>query len=353
MLLCRVRVIILAMKVSELGEFGLIDLLAGMVRGFRESHPADWKGLLLGIGDDAAAWQDGGGIKMATADSFIQDVHFEAGMFPWKDVGWKALAINLSDIAAMGGVPRYALVSLALPETTRVEDVASIYRGMIALAEENGVLIVGGNVSRASQIVIDITVLGCAHGSEGHILTRSAARPGDLVAVTGYLGAATAGLAVLKGENGVETADVSTLKEALFHPIPRVAEGRLLLERGIRSAIDISDGLCSDLGHICSASGLGARVRADKIPVHPSVRSSFAESAIEMAISGGEDYELLFTGRIEDINRVRRDARCPVTVIGDMTEERKGEIVLVDPSGRPFEPAQKGWQHFRQASLWF
>jgi len=353
LLLCRVRVIILAMKVSELGEFGLIDLLAGMVRESRERHPADWKGLLLGIGDDAAAWQVEAGVELATADSFIQDVHFQVGMFPWEEVGWKSLAVNLSDIAAMGGVPRYALVSLALPETTAVEDVASVYRGMIAQAEENGVLIAGGNVSRASQIVIDITVLGCAQGSKGHILTRSAARPGDLVAVTGYLGAAGAGLALLKGESRADPGDASTLKEAFFHPVPRIAEGKLLLEEGIRAAIDVSDGLCSDLGHICSASGIGARLRADQIPVHPAVRSSFAGSATRMALSGGEDYELLFTGRIEDIDRVRLGTRCPVTVIGEMTDERKGEVVLVDCDGYPFEPAQKGWQHFSNTSSWF
>ena len=340
------------MEVSELGEFGLIDLLAGMVRESRERHPpADWRGLLLGIGDDAAAWQGEAGVELATADSFIQDVHFQVGMFPWEEVGWKSLAINLSDIAAMGGVPRYALVSLALPETTAVEDVASVYRGMIAQAEENGVLIAGGNVSLASQIVIDITVLGCAHGGEGHILTRSAARPGDLVAVTGYLGAASAGLELLKGESRADDpGDASTLKEAFFHPVPRIAEGKLLLEKGIRAAIDVSDGLCSDLGHICSASGVGARVRADQIPVHPVVRSIFGGSATGMVLSGGEDYELLFTGRMEDINRVRQGTRCPVTVIGEMTDERKGEVVLVDRDGYPFEPAQKGWQHFRNIS---
>ncbi|MFO8143925.1 MAG: thiamine-phosphate kinase [Dehalococcoidales bacterium] len=340
------RVIILAMEVSELGEFGLIDLLAGMVRESREGHPADWKGLLLGIGDDAAAWQSGTGVELATADSFIQDVHFQAGMFPWEEVGWKALAINLSDIAAMGGVPRYALVSLALPETTAVEDITAVYRGMIAQAEENGVIICGGNVSRASQIVIDITVLGCAHGGEGHILTRSAARAGDLVAVTGYLGAASAGLAVLNGEIRVKPDTASTLKEAFFHPVPRIAEGKLMLEQGIRAAIDVSDGLCSDLGHICLASGLGAHIRVDNIPVHPVVRANFPEGAAEMALAGGEDYELLFTGRIEEINRVRLGTRCPVTVIGEMTDERKGEVVLVDSSGYPFEPLRKGWQHF-------
>jgi thiamine-monophosphate kinase len=185
------------MKVSELGEFGLIDLLAKMVYRAQNKQIAPWQQLIIGIGDDAAAWHGDASIQLATVDSFIQDVHFSLGITPWNELGWKALAINLSDIAAMGGVPRYALVSLTLPDHTEVDDVTALYQGMIELAQQFGVAIVGGDTSSAPLVAINITILGSARSQDGHILTRSAAQAGEKVAVTGYLGAATAGWEML------------------------------------------------------------------------------------------------------------------------------------------------------------
>jgi len=140
------------MKVSELGEFGLIDLLAKMANSGRAKHLPSWQQLIIGIGDDAAAWYGDGSTQLATIDSFIQDVHFSLGVASWEDMGWKALAANLSDIAAMGGIPRYALVSLALPGYTEVDDVTALYEGMIELAQEFGVAIIGGDTSSAPLV---------------------------------------------------------------------------------------------------------------------------------------------------------------------------------------------------------
>ena len=186
-----------AMKVSELGEFGLIDLLAKMVNASRDNQLASWHQLIIGIGDDAAAWQGDASIQLATVDSFIQDVHFPSGIASWQELGWKAMAVNLSDIAAMGGIPRYALVSLALPDNTEVEDVTTLYTGMLELAQQFGVAIIGGDTSSAPLVIINITILGSSQKRRQHILTRSAAKPGEQVAVTGYLGAAAAGLEML------------------------------------------------------------------------------------------------------------------------------------------------------------
>ncbi|MFC1951930.1 thiamine-monophosphate kinase, partial [Chloroflexota bacterium] len=152
------------MKVSELGEFGLIDILAKTVVSSKSRQIASWQQLILGIGDDAAAWRGDASIQLATVDSLIQDVHFTVSTTPWRKLGWKALAVNLSDIAAMGGVPRYALVSLVLPGTTEVEDVTALYQGMIELAQQFGVAIVGGDTSNAPLIAINITLLGSAGG---------------------------------------------------------------------------------------------------------------------------------------------------------------------------------------------
>ncbi len=332
------------MKVSALGEFGLIDLLAKMVSASQNKKFASWQKLIIGIGDDAAAWQGDDSIQLATVDSLIQDIHFTLGTTSWNELGWKALAVNLSDIAAMGGVPRYALVCLTLPDDTEVEDVAAMYEGMIEMARLHGVAIVGGDTNRAPLVSITITVLGTSR--EKHLLTRSAAVPGDNIAVTGYLGAAAAGLEMLTRQLRFTREAAAHLRRAFLRPLPRIAEGPLLVENGVKAAIDISDGLVADLGHICKASGVGAMVEIERVPVDPAVRENFGDKAVEMALAGGEDYELLFTAGAEVIDRVKQAASCPVTVIGKITSDRPGEVELVKANGSSFSLPKKGWEHF-------
>ena len=329
------------MKVSELGEFGLIDLLAKMVH----EQMAPSQQLIIGIGDDAAAWHGNALTQLATVDSFIQDIHFSLAITPWKELGWKALAINLSDIAAMGGVPGYALVSLALPDHTEVDDVTALYQGMIELAQQFGVAIVGGDTNSAPLVAINITILGSAR-SESNILTRSAARAGDRVAVTGYLGAAAAGWEMLTQELQFDPEATAGLKRACLHPYPRIAEGQLLVDQGVKTAIDISDGLISDLDHICKASQVGARIEVDRVPIASAVKANFGDRALELALSGGEDYELLFTASTKVIDKIRATASCPITVIGEIVADKTGRITLVDRQGNPFRLDKKGWEHF-------
>jgi len=274
----------------------------------------------------------------------IQGVHFSLDTITWKELGWKSLAINLSDIAAMGGVPQYALVALALPEDTEVEDVAGLYEGMIELARQSQVAIIGGNVSRSPVVSVTITVLGNSLNNE--TMKRSTARPGDTIAITGYPGSAAAGLEMLtkKLRFGAETA--TYLRSAFVRPKPRVKEGQLLLKLGITTAIDTSDGLLADLRHICEASEVGARVNIDRLPVHPAVSSNFGERSHELALSGGEDYELLFTGSAEIIDRVRAEMEYPVTAIGEITSDEPGKISIIDADGNPVEITKTGWEHF-------
>jgi thiamine-monophosphate kinase len=328
------------MKVSELGEFGLIDLLDKMVGTSPNSQ------LLIGIGDDAAAWYGDASTQLATVDSFIQDVHFSLGIASWNELGWKALATNLSDIAAMGGVPRYALVSLALPAHTEVEDVTDLYKGMIELAKKFDVFIIGGDTSSAPLVAITITVFGSARRQDKHILTRSGAQPGEKVAVTGYLGAAAAGLEVLTKQFQFDLEATASLKRAFLRPYPRIAEGQLLVEQGVKTAIDISDGLISDLTHICKASRVSARIEVDRVPTLPAVKANFGDKWLELTLSGGEDYELLFTASAEVIDKVRTAARCPITIIGEIIADKIGEVVLVDSRGSPFNLGKAGWEHF-------
>jgi len=334
------------MKVSELGEFGLIDLLAEMAYGAQDNQTASWQKLLIGIGDDAAAWRGDTSTQLATIDSFIQDVHFSLDIFPWEELGWKALAVNLSDIAAMGSLPRYALVSLALPGDTEVDNVAALYRGMIELAQQSGVAIVGGNISSAPLVVIDITVLADTGNRDGRLLTRSAAVPGEQIAVTGYLGTAAAGLEMLTEQLQFVPEAAACLKKAFLHPYPRLAEGQLLVEQEVKTAIDISDGLISDLKHICKSSQVGARLEIDRVPIQPLVKASFGDKSMELALSGGEDYELLFTGKAEIIDRVKGIASCPITVIGEIVADTIGEVTLIDKEGNRFNSRETGWEHF-------
>jgi len=329
-----------AMKVSELGEFGLIDLLAKMVDE-QMAHP---RPLILGIGDDAAAWHGDTSTQLATVDSFIQGIHFSLDITPWKELGWKALAINLSDIAAMGGVPRYALVSLAVPDDTEVDDVTDLYQGMIELGQQFGVAIVGGNTCSSPIVAINITVFGSAR-SQDELLTRSGAKVGDKVAVTGYLGAATAGWEMLTKGLQIDPEATAFLKRAFLHPYPRIAEGQLLVDQGVKTAIDISDGLISDLNQICKVSQVSARIEVNRVPIQPTVKANFSDRALELALSGGEDYELLFTASAEVIDKIRTKAPCPITVIGEIVG-KAGKITLVDSNGNPFNLSKKGWEHF-------
>jgi len=334
------------MKVSELGEFGLIDLLAGMAYGAQDRETAAWQQLILGIGDDAAAWQGDDSVQLVSVDSLVQDVHFSLDITSWEALGWRALAANLSDIAAMGGLPRYALVSLALPGDTEIEDVTALYRGMIELARQFEVAIVGGDISNAPLLVLNITVLGNTRKGDEHMLTRSAARPGDRVAVTGYLGGAAAGLEMLTGNLQFPPEATDSLKKAFLQPYPRVIEGQVLVEHGVRAAIDTSDGLIADLNHICQASQVGARIEIDRVPIQPAVKVSFAGRAVELALSGGEDYELIFTARAGVIDKVKAAVSLPITVIGEITADRVGEITLIDGKGNPVSLPKTGWEHF-------
>ena len=335
------------MKVSELGEAGLINLIAGIVNSTRDKEASSWQQLFLGIGDDAAAWYGDSSIQLATVDALRQGVHFTLETTGWPDLGWKALAVNLSDIAAMGGLPRYALVSLALPEQTEVESIVDLYKGMTELARRFGVAIIGGDVDCAPLIDISVTVIGNTRGRDQPLMTRSAAKDGDKVAVTGYLGGAAGGLEMLTKHLKFDSKATDSLRQSFLRPCPRVAEGQILVDKGVRTAIDISDGLIADLNHICHKSCVGARIEVDRMPVAPAVKSNFGARALELALSGGEDYELLFTASGEIIEQVKASTSCPITVIGEITADGDNEVNLVDGHGRPVRLTRTGWEHFK------
>ncbi len=334
------------MKVSEIGEFGLIARLAKMAQKSAGKETAAFQQLLVGIGDDAAAYFPDNEIQLATVDSLVQDVHFSLSYMSWQELGWKSITVNLSDIAAMGGFPRYALVSLGLPSDTEVENVIDLYRGMFEIAGKFGLTIVGGDTVSSPVVFVSVTVIGSAGDRKRGMLRRSAAKPGDKIAVTNSLGASAGGLKMLQDGLKFAPKNAKQLRQAHLLPEPRVSEGQLLIANGVKCGMDVSDGLIGDLAHICAESKVGARINIELVPVAPAVTACFGEKALELALTGGEDYELLFTASASVMNKVVKAMPCPVTIVGEITAENIGKVKLVDNSGKPYCTKKAGWDHF-------
>lgn len=331
----------------ELSEDGLVAAIRSVLSG-------EAPGVVVGIGDDAAVVELGTGSSVLTTDLLVEGVHFELGLISARDLGAKAIAVNVSDIAAMGASPRYALASLALPSDTEAAWVVEVYGGMRAACDEYALSLVGGDLSRAERVVISVMVLG--EVARGRAVTRGGARAGDALVVTGSLGAAAAGLALSRAPAQVLSAALSAgwareLLDALARPVARVGEGGTLAQCGATAMMDLSDGLAKDLSRLCIASGVGARVRLADVPIREVVRVAAAAldlDPVALAISGGEDYELLAT--IAPINvepaRERLHDRFGVTLtqVGDVVEGL--ELVAVDANGAESTLEPKGWDHF-------
>ena len=336
------------MKVSEIGEFGLIAMITSVINKSSAKNSTARRNLLLGIGDDAAAWKTANSIQLATTDILVEGIHFYLDYTNWRDLGWKALAVNISDIASMGGMPEYALVSLSLPGFIEVADILSLYKGMLQIANEHGIAICGGNISSADKIIINITLTGKASGKK--LLKRSTAKPGDLISVTGYPGLSDAGLRVLKTKLRVEPEDRETLIGAHLRPTPKVREGITLVTQGAKTAIDTSDGLLADLAHVCQASRVSAVIYESSLPIHPLLKKYFGAESIKMVLSGGEDYELLFTATPELMDKVKGNLGCLTTVIGEIIAGSPGVVSVRSTTGKTIRPDHKGWDHYKPSS---
>ncbi len=336
------------MRISELGEFPLIDRVAEIVS-------VDRGDVVVGIGDDVAVLDTGGSDwLLAKVDIQVEGVHFVPGLISPRDLGRKALAINLSDIAAAGGWPEYALVSLALPAETEVAWVEELYRGLRQEGDRYGVAVVGGNMARSPQgIVVDVFVLGRVRRQR--LLLRSGARPGDRVLVTGTLGDSAAGLALLQ-ESSIQlgAAGREQLLTRHFAPTPRLPEAEIISRHQLATAmIDLSDGLSSDIGHICERSGVGVRLWAARLPISPAARQvagATGQPAWQLALEGGEDYELCFTAPPDAAGElaeaVEEETGTPVTIIGEILPARSRWLVREDGSEVSLQAG--GWEHFRR-----
>ena len=334
------------MLIRDLGEFGVIDLLNRMVvegRVIQKGLPCSGVKLLVDTGDDTAAWNAGGATELFTTDTVVEGVHFTRETTPWRDLGWKSLASNISDIAAMGGLPTHALVTLGLPPDTAVADLEELYRGMLEICNQFGASIVGGDMVRSPVAFITVALSGVTGGKP---LLRSTGKPGDTIAVTGYLGSSAGGLKLMLEGLDISGEAAEHLRNAHRRPVPDVAAGRVLAESGVATAMDVSDGLCDDLGKLCRASGVAAEIEASRVPIHPLLRQAFPEECLGMALNGGEDYKLLFTGPPGQVEAVSALLPHPATVVGRITAGEPGRVKVLDSSGAEMPSNRRGWDHF-------
>ena len=346
--------------ISTIGEFGLIDRIRKIV-DIRVDDASLHDNLLMGIADDTAVYKPSPGkVQLFTTDALIEGIHFDLTFTSFKHLGWKSIVANISDIAAMGGTPRYATIVIALPKKISVEMVEEFYQGAAFACKKYSCLIVGGDTTTSmANTMISVAMVGEA--DEQKIKYRKGATADEYICVTGHLGSSLAGLKVLKREKEKfsQSTDQQTFKPNLeeylpaiekhLMPRPRLDISKILTERvNIGAMIDISDGLASEVHHICNNSGVGATIHEHNIPtesITQKIAEEFSESPTDYALYGGEEYELLFTiseAEYEKLDKLTND----ITIIGRITEKEKG-IELIREQGE-HEPLRfGGWDHFK------
>ncbi|KPL00983.1 MAG: hypothetical protein AMJ91_02220 [candidate division Zixibacteria bacterium SM23_73_3] len=326
-------------KISQLGEFGLIDLIKKRV--FSKD-----KRIIVNIGDDAAVIRTSSErFLIFTTDTLVERIHFDLNYFTPEEIGWKAMVANLSDIAAMGGLPKYAIVTVGLPKSIHVDDVFSIYKGASRIAKKYNCKIIGGDTTLAPKdLFISIALLG--EVEKKFLVTRSGAKKGDLICVTGKLGEAQAGLEYLKKYGRQKLP----LVRKHLQPQPLIKEARILVKNlKVNSMIDISDGLSSELFHLTEESRLGAVLYEQNIPISPKclkVATLLNKTPLAWALSSGEEYELLFTVDRKDQGKIKKiKSKKNISVIGEMMAKREG-VKLIQKSGKVKDLKKIGFMHF-------
>jgi thiamine-monophosphate kinase len=330
-----------------MNEFELLALL-------RSRLDAQSDRVLVGSGDDAAVVRPAGAVSVTSVDAFVENVHFRLATTSLEDLGHKCMASGLSDLAAMGAAAGEAYVTVGVPERLGEREVVELADGAAALAREHGAVICGGDLTRAGELFVAVTVVGYAESADA-LVTRAGARPGDLLGVTGALGGAGAGLLLLeRGPAGTDPPAAARLRARQRRPRPLLAAGRALAEAGVSAMIDTSDGIASDALRLCEQSGVGIDVRLDRLPADEGVAEVATAAGldpIEIVAAAGEDYELLVTApedRQDAVSRAGAACGSPVTWIGHVRRaagEGEESLRLLDESARPRRLA--GWDHLR------
>jgi thiamine-monophosphate kinase len=334
------------MKLKDIGEFGFIEKISqGCL--IRPDH------IIKAIGDDAAAfYTDSGLVSLVTTDLLVERVHFLRDATTGFNLGYKSMAVNLSDIAAMGGIAREAFVSIAIPKDCSTDFLEDVYRGIKDLALEFNVNILGGDTTLSMvDLIINISVTGSVRMEE--LLLRNAAKRGDIIFSTGFVGDSRAGLYLIQNNIPTDSKELKALFNSHILPRPFLHEGRFLAAQdGVHAAIDVSDGLSSDIGHIAKESNVGVHLFTEKIPVSKNLIyfcKQYNFNPVKFALAGGEDYTLLCTispdKSVEVTRKYLKTFNNPLYPIGEITDP--GKMVIIDSSGRVKEFKPKGWDHFK------
>jgi thiamine-monophosphate kinase len=316
------------------------------IKNIRWMMPREGGDIIRSVGDDCLVTHcPGEGFLLFTIDTFVDGIHFSPKYFTPKKVGQRCMSASVSDIAAMSGLPIYSLVSLSMPPATMFDDARELFSGLAETGLSYGCPVAGGETtSTTGPLTVTVTVIGRVE--ENRVILRSGARQGDSIYVTGYMGDAMAGLLAL--EHRAE--GFGSLKNKFISPEARVALSRALSEQfKITSMIDLSDGIASDLGHICEESSCGAEINAEMIPLSMEMRELMARNGkdpVHFALTAGEDYELLFTSPDPEIADREYIPGCPVTRIGSIIKNR-GEMLLIDENGAKETINIKGYEHFK------
>lgn len=327
---------------SEEEVVRLIESLAGGAEGE----------LLVGIGDDAAVLASSARNLVVTTDLLVEGVHFDLGLISPYDLGGRAMAANLSDLAGMGALPRWGFLSLGLPPRPQPEFVEALIRGLVEFGRRYGLILAGGDTVRAPQVLINLCLIGQADPVKPTL--RSGARVGDAVCVSGRLGRSAAGLAWLRAGGDPQAPQAAAAVQAHLRPTPRVAAGRALAESGrVHAMMDLSDGLATDLYRLARASGLGARVQAQRLPVGGPTRllaQRLGADPLDWALKGGEDFELLFTcdpGDLELLAQLATEAEPGLELarVGSVVREPG---VWLEDGDRAVDIGLQGYDHFRE-----
>lgn len=332
------------MRLNDIGEFGFIERIRQGLLIRREN-------VIKGIGDDAAVFRmEREKVIVSTTDMLVEGIHFIRERMSGFDLGYKAMAVNLSDIAAMGAVPREAFVSLAVPKDCDIAYLDDVYAGMKELARTFEVNILGGDTTGSRHdLIININLLGEA--AENEVMYRGSAAPGDVIFVTGFLGDSAAGLYMI--QNNIEDEAFKSLKNAHFRPRPYIEEGRFLAGyRGVHAAIDVSDGLSADIGHIVRESRAGVRLIYEKLPISSELESfciTYNVDPEKFILAGGEDYVLIVTvspdvAEMAAIDYLKTFQR-PLYRIGTVVDSNDATILYVN--GIEKELTNRGWDHFK------
>ena len=331
------------MEFDQLGEFGLIERIQKQIGDFK--NPS-----VLSIGDDTAVFPSPSQNKkiLFTTDALVEGVHFKRDYTPMQSLGWKALAINISDIAAMGGIPKYAVVSLAIPKSWRIEDIDALYQGMIDCSKVYDCMIVGGDTTKSPNVgFISVAVVGEVDAEK--IVYRSGTKPGDLLGLTRAVGNSRVALEILEKKE-----DPSHFQDAIHHflePAPELfISQKLSTDLSVSSMIDVSDGLASEVGHLCRMNQVGCEIWSQDIPVSPDAKKWCDQQeihAVDFALESGEEYALLFTAHTKKYAKwMQGDDNPPLFVFGKITDPKFGIKIKKNDIFHPL--TCKGWDHFKK-----